>query len=64
MTKLKLNVKKPNFDYPEGTDGAKLARELRKRASQMSDKERADLLARALERVNGSRNKAPAGTGH
>ena len=59
-----LKVKKPNFHYPERTDGSKHARELRERTNQISDKERAELFERAMRVIYGSRVKATVGAGH
>lgn len=59
-----LHVKKLNYNYPERTDGSKHARELRERTNHISDKERAELFERAMQRIYGSRVKAPVGPGH
>jgi hypothetical protein len=57
-------VKKLNLHYPERTDGSKHARELRERTNNLSDKERAELFERAMQRIYVSRVKATVGAGH
>lgn len=57
-------MKKANLHYPERTEGSKHADELRHRANKIGDKQRAELLDRAMQRIYGFRPKAAVGTGH
>ena len=54
-------MKRPSIQYPDHTDGSKLARKVRAEANDLSDQERARLLARALQRAYGSNRKAQVG---
>ena len=54
--------KKP--DYPEQTEGSRLAAKVRKLASKLTPEEEADHLQRGLAKIYGGQPKEITGAGH
>ena len=50
-------IPKPRLAYPEDTKGSRLAAEVRKKASGLTDGQREKLFARAMARIYGAANK-------
>lgn len=54
--------KKP--DYPEATEGSRLAAKVRKLASKLTPEEEAEHFRRGLEKIYGGQPKEITGAGH
>jgi hypothetical protein len=56
--------KRKKMNYPQETDGSRLAARIRKLASKLSAEEEAEHLRRGLARIYGSQPKEITGAGH
>jgi hypothetical protein len=52
------------MNYPQETDGSRLAAKIRKLASKLSPEEEAEYLRRGMARVYGSQSKEITGARH
>src|SRR5207245_11022363 len=54
-----------NFEYPDQTEGSRLAAQLREETSKLNAKQRAELFQRGMQIIyGGSAAKEKSGTGH
>jgi hypothetical protein len=56
--------KKKKLDYPEETEGSRLAAKARKMASKLTQEQRRELFRRAMVRIYGGQPKETTLTGH
>lgn len=56
--------KRRKLDYPEETEGSRLAAKIRKLASKLTPEEEAELFRRGMARIYGSQPKEITGAGH
>ena len=65
MSKKRSETKKRPLDYPEETEGSKIAAQIRKRVSGMTREQRAEHFKRGMVKIYGGQwPKEAAGTGH
>ena len=56
--------KRRKLDYPEVTEGSRLASKIRKLASALTPEEEAECFRRGMARIYGSQPKQVTGAGH
>ena len=56
--------KRKKLDYPQETEGSRLAAKIRKLASKLTPEEEAEYFRRGMARIYGAQSKEIAGTGH
>ena len=56
--------KRKKLDYPEETEGSRLAAKIRKLASKLTPEEEAEYFRRGMAKIYGSRPKEVTGAGH
>lgn len=65
MKKCKPQSKAKNFDYPDQTEGGKLAQQIRSDANNLKEGERSELFQRGMQVIyGGSGNKNKVRPGH
>ena len=62
---MRQTARKPKkLDYPEETEGSRLAAKIRKLASKLTPEEEAEYFRRGMAKIYGSRPKEVTGAGH
>lgn len=56
--------KRRKLDYPEETEGSRLAAKIRKLASKLTPEEEAEYFRRGMAKIYGSQPKEITGAGH
>ena len=56
--------KRKKLDYPEGTEGSRLAAKIRKLASKLTPEQEDDYLRRGMAKIYGHQPKEVSGSGH
>jgi hypothetical protein len=56
--------KRKKLDYPQETEGSRLAAKVRKLASKLTPEEEAEHLRRGMAKIYGSQPKEISGAGH
>ena len=56
--------KRKKLDYPQETEGSRLAAKVRKLASKLTPEEEAEYFRRGMARIYGGRPKEITGAGH
>jgi hypothetical protein len=57
-------TKRKKLDYPEETEGSRVAAQVRKQASKLTAEQRREFFRRAMVRIYGGQPKAPTVAGH
>jgi hypothetical protein len=57
-------IKRKKLDYPEETDGSRLAAKVRKLAGKLTAEEEAEHFRRGMARIYGQQPKEISGAGH
>ena len=57
-------VKRKKLDYPDETEGSRLAAKVRKMASKLTSEQEAEYFRRAMVKVYGGQPKEIPGAGH
>lgn len=56
--------KRKKLDYPEETEGSRIAAKIRKLASKLTPEEEAEYIRRGMAKIYGAQPKEISGTGH